>query len=83
MENFIDSDSETFEKNQDLENYKGIFYNIEENEEVLNEFGAHFSYKDMFKRLELLKTEIEKENDKYDLFDNCTDEKNLKNKSNF
>lgn len=36
-------------------NYKGIFYNEEEPEERYFEFGAHFRYADLYRRLERLK----------------------------
>jgi len=61
MENNIDSDSEAYDINQnDLENFKGIFYNNDEQEENLYECGAHFSYKEMYNKLEKLQKEIEK-----------------------
>ena len=41
------------------ENYKGIFYNEEEPEERYYEHGAHFQYKDLFRRLEKIKSQQE------------------------
>jgi hypothetical protein len=56
-----DHESEITEsQRQNLENYKGIFYNEEEDEgqEQFFEQGAHFSYPDMFKKLENFQQEI-------------------------
>lgn len=56
------SDSDTMENyNEDLENYKGIFYDNNDQEENLYECGAHFSYIQMCKKLEDLKKEREKD----------------------
>lgn len=59
----VDCDTETDSKitdlnHEELENYKGIFYNNDEDKEILHEFGAHFSYKEMCMRLEKLKSEF-------------------------
>lgn len=42
----------------ELENYKGIFYNEEEGQEQFYECGAHFSYKEIYEKLEKFQSEI-------------------------
>ena len=51
-------------KNNDFFNYKGYFIenHIEDNEPKIFEFGAHFSYQELYKRLEILRgIQIEEE----------------------
>lgn len=50
-----ESDSESEENQEILENYKGIFYNDEEPREEFHECGAHFSYQDICQKLEIIK----------------------------
>ncbi len=65
MDLSIPSDSDAMEKyNEDLENYKGIFYNNYDQEDVFYEFGAHFSYFQMYKRLEEIVKQIEKDSNR-------------------
>jgi hypothetical protein len=55
-----DNESEITEsQRQDLDNYKGIFFNEEEEgQEQFYECGAHFSFPEMLKKLENLQKEI-------------------------
>jgi len=62
MEKDIHSDSDTMQNlNEDLENYKGVFYENNDKEEILFEYGAHFSYVEMYNRLEELRKVIKKD----------------------
>jgi len=57
-------------KENKLENYKGQFYNKEnEADDHNHEFGAHFRYKDLVKKLETL----QRENKKMLLIEECID----------
>lgn len=42
------------------ENYKGIFYNEDEPEERYFEYGAHFRYHDLYRRLEKIRISLSK-----------------------
>ena len=63
-----ESDAEEIDfDNKDLFNYKGYFVenDIEDIEPKFFEYGAHFSYKELCKRLEILKlNKIEEEKKK-------------------
>lgn len=56
MDYGIGSDSESKE-NYELDNYKGIFYDNNCQEENFYEYGAHFSYVEICKKLEELRIE--------------------------
>jgi hypothetical protein len=65
-ENFFDEESNNNEddntdENNDIYNYKGYFAENEDEEKKFYEFGAHFSYKLLYKKLEILAQQREKE----------------------
>ena len=65
-EYFFDEESsnnedDNTEGNNDIYNYKGYFAENEDEEKKFYEFGAHFSYKLLYKKLEILAQQREKE----------------------
>ena len=55
------NDDDNTEGNNDIYNYKGYFVENEDEEKKFYEFGAHFSYISLYKKLEILAQQREKE----------------------